>query len=207
MNKIPMKTQSIVYVVDDDKAVCDSIQLFLESVNLPVQTYTSAREFLARYKPSKSSCLLLDIRMPDIDGFELQEYLSQQKSTLPIIIITGHADVPMAVRTMKAGAFDFIEKPFDLPLLLERVQEALRFSQNRFQIQPFQVPKAATDGLTTLTRREREVMKKLVDGKYNKDIAKELNISHRTVEGHRASIMEKLQAKSLSDVIKVGLLA
>jgi FixJ family two-component response regulator len=202
-----MQTQSIVHIVDDDEAVSDSIQLFMESANLSVQTYISAYEFLTRYESSKSGCLLLDVRMPNMDGLELQEQLNQQKFTLPIIFMTGHADVPMAVRAMKAGAFDFLEKPFRFAQLLERVQEALRFSENQCQKQPFQMSKAIAKRLATLTQREREVMTKLADGKHNKEIARELNISYRTVEGHRARLMEKLQTKSLSEVVRIVLLA
>jgi len=136
-----MQTQSIVHIVDDDKAIVHSIQLFLRTAKLFAKTYRSAQEFLASYKPSKSGCLLLDMQMPNMDGLELQEHLNAQNFTLPIIFISGHSEVPLAVRAMKAGAFDFIEKPFSLVVLLERVQDALRFSENQCEKKPFKCQK------------------------------------------------------------------
>jgi len=197
---MPDKT---VLVVDDDTDVRDSLRALLESVGFQVRDFDSGKKLLAEPALKDAGCLIADIRMPDMDGLTLQEELASQKIGLPVIIITGHGDVPLAVRAMKAGALDFIEKPFDDELLLASVKRALALSpQSRNQAH---LAQAAEQHVAQLTARERQVLEQLVAGHSNKVIAYELDISPRTVEIHRAHLMEKMQAKSVSDLVRMAL--
>lgn len=192
-----------ILIVDDDADVRDSLRALLESAGFDVRDFDSAKAVLADGDLARGACLIADIRMPDMDGLALQEELVNRKVGLPVIIVTGHGDVPLAVRAMRAGAVDFIEKPFDDELLLQSIKQALAVGrESRGQASLAQTA-AARIGL--LTERERQVLECLVAGKANKVIAYELDISPRTVEIHRAHVMEKMQARSLSDVVRLAL--
>jgi RNA polymerase sigma factor (sigma-70 family) len=200
-----MAGEPVVFVVDDDQAIRNSLKWLIESVGLLVETYAGANELLRNYYPGRAGCLLLDVRMPGMGGLELQEYLNRHHITLPIIIITGHGDVPMSVRAMKAGAVDFIEKPFNDELLLESIRNALSLDQRQREIQGRRAEIAAR--LALLTPREHEVMRMVTDGRSNKEIAVELGVSAKTVEAHRARVMEKMQAHSLAELVRMVLVA
>jgi FixJ family two-component response regulator len=191
----------IVYVVDDDEAIRDALRLLMKSAGLRVQCCASAEEFLATYRPDVPACLVLDVRMPGMSGLELQHVLNERHIGIPVVIMTGHGDVPMAVRAMKEGAVDFVEKPFKNDVLLERVKDGLKRDVEA-RAKSRHVAEAASR-IASLTQREREVMDLLIQGKRNKTIASELGISNRTVEAHRAKIMEKMQAHSISDIMRV----
>src|SRR5262252_2167344 len=194
-----------ILIVDDDADVRDSLRALLESAGYGVKEFDSAKGVLAEPEISSKSCLIADIRMPDMDGLTLQEELVKRKTGLPVIIVTGHGDVPLAVRAMKAGALDFIEKPFDDELLLASVKRALEYgSRSRDQAS---LAETAASRIAQLTTRERQVLELLVAGRANKVIAYELDISPRTVEIHRAHLMEKMQARSLSDLVRLALAA
>jgi FixJ family two-component response regulator len=199
MSLIPKKGN--VYVVDDDEAVRDSLQWLLEGKDYRVKCFDSAESFLSRYDPREVACLIADIRMDGMTGLELQDRLIERKSPLPIVFITGHGDVPMAIRAMKAGAFDFVEKPFQGQGLLKRIREALvQDAEERCR----QAQRAdAVARMALLSPREREVLERVAAGQYNKVVAAELGISLSTVEIHRKRVMEKLQAESLSDLIRL----
>ncbi|HEY2011439.1 MAG TPA: response regulator FixJ [Rhizomicrobium sp.] len=193
-----------VFIVDDDADIRDSLQLLLEVAGFKVRNFTSAKQFLADAS-SKHGCLIADIRMPDMSGLELQEEVARRHLDLPVIIMTGHGDVPLAVRAMKAGAVDFLEKPFDEEKMLASVRRALEIgSRARSRVAE---ATAAKNLLASLTPRERGVLDKLVQGRSNKVVAYELGISPRTVEIHRAHIMGKMEASSLSDLVRVVLAA
>ena len=193
-----------VFVVDDDADIRDSMKLLLEVAGFKVRSFTSARHFLADREP-KLGCLIADVRMPDMSGLELQVEVSRRHIGLPVIIITGHGDVPLAVQAMKAGAIDFLEKPFDDDLMLASVKRAMEIgSQARSRSAD---AKLAKDLLSALTPRERSVLDRLVQGRPNKIVAHELGISPRTVEIHRAHIMTKMEASSLSDLVRLVLAA
>ena len=194
-----------IFIVDDDFDVRDSLQALLESVGHDVRAFDCAKGVLSESDLPSAGCLIADIRMPDMDGLTLQEELRKMQFGIPVIIITGHGDVPLAVRAMKAGAVDFIEKPFDDQLLLDSVKRALASgSESRDQVS---LARTAENRIASLTAREREVLEQLVAGRPNKIIAYELDISPRTVEIHRAHVMEKMQARSLSDVVRLALAA
>ncbi len=193
----------VVYVVDDDASVRRSLRWLLESVDLAVTTCASAKEFLEVYDEDLAGCLVLDVRMPGMSGLDLQEKIQAQGISVPIIIVTGHADVPMAIRAMKSGAFDFIEKPFNDQLLLERIQEAIaHHSQMRMQTERHQ---ELEQRLAQLTPREKEVMDAVVQGRSNKQIARDLTISLKTVETHRSHLMKKMQANTLSRLVAMAI--
>ncbi len=200
-----MNNKPTVFVVDDDQAIRSSLKWLIESVAMEVKTFESANAFIENYYPGRSGCLLLDVRMPGMSGLELQEYLSEQRITIPVIIITGHGDVPMAIRAMKAGAVDFIEKPFNDELLLESIRHALLLDEQQRDKQS-QKAEIATR-LARLTPREHEVMAMVTGGKANKEIASALGVSAKTVEAHRARVMEKMQATSLADLVRMAMLA
>ncbi len=200
-----MTPELTVHVVDDDAAIRDALRLLLKSSGMRVETHASAEQFLGACRPPVSGCLLVDVRMPGMSGLELQEALAARGIRLPVIVITGHGDVAMAVRAMKAGAVDFIEKPFDNAALLECLRNALARAADTHQHEMKSAEVAAH--LALLTQREREVMQLLIAGKSNKVIAADLAISARTVEVHRARIMEKLKARSLADVVRIALAA
>lgn len=193
-----------VFVVDDDADIRDSMRMLLEVAGFKVRSYTSAKHFLVDDHP-KHGCLVADIRMPDMSGLELQEEVVRRHIDLPIIIITGHGDVPLAVQAMKAGAVDFLEKPFNDDLMLASIRRALEIG-SRARSRATE-SKAAQDLLSALTPRERGVLDKLVQGRSNKLVAHELGISPRTVEIHRAHIMSKMDASSLSDLVRLVLAA
>jgi len=193
--------QSTVYVVDDDDAMRESLTWLIESVGLNVETYASADEFLESYYPGRPGCVLLDVRMPGMSGLELQGHLQKQQVTVPVIMITGHGDVPMAVRAMKSGAIDFIEKPFNDEQLLESIRNALAIDDTRRDEQSFKAEVASR--LAQLTPRESEVMDMVTAGKSNKEIANTLGVSAKTVEAHRAKVMEKMEAGSLAELVRL----
>lgn len=195
--------QSTIHVVDDDEHVRNALAFLITSVDWRVKTYASAQTFIDDYEPSKPECLLLDVRMPGLGGLELQSVLTEHSIHLPIIIVTGHADVPMTVRAMRAGAVDVVEKPFNDRTLLDRIKECLR--RDVAASVAAQERREASALLRRLTHREHEVMELLVAGMRTKAVASELGISIRTAERHRARVMEKLQASSLSDVVKLSL--
>lgn len=194
---------STIYVVDDDEAVRDSLRWLLEANGYAVQSFASAEAFLESYEPDRVGILIVDVRMPGMSGLELQEVLIARHAPLPIVFITGHGDVPMAVSTMKKGAVDFLEKPFnegDLRSIVsrmlteahERVREALE-QRNQETL------------LGRLTAREQQVLERIVAGRLNKQIAGDLSISIKTVEAHRANIMEKLEVTTVADLMKIAL--
>jgi FixJ family two-component response regulator len=195
-----MNAPPTVFIIDDDQAVRDAVGLLLQTAGLVVETFPSAAVFLESTAVRRPGCLVLDVRMPGMSGLDLQKQLQQQGCRTPIIFMTGHGDVPMAIRAMKAGAFDFIEKPFQGEALLGRVREALQLDtlERRRQVRRA----AALERLALLSPREREVLERVATGQYNKVIAAELGISLSTVEIHRKRVMEKLQAGSLSDLIR-----
>ncbi|HLT91151.1 MAG TPA: response regulator FixJ [Woeseiaceae bacterium] len=192
-----------VFVVDDDEQIRKAMRFLLASAGLKAEAYASGSEFLESFDPSRPGCLVLDIRMPGLGGLELQERLAETGSGLPIIFVTGHADVPMAVEAMQKGAFDFVQKPFRDEELLERINAAL--ARDR-EVRSTQAARAdIARRLETLTAREREVMELVVTGKPNKVIAWELGVSQRTVEIHRARVMEKMKARSLAELVRMTL--
>jgi two-component system response regulator FixJ len=199
-----MAVQPIVHVVDDDRAVRDSLSFLMKSVGFESMAYDSAEAFLAKADLNRPGCLIVDIRMQGMSGLELQQLLNERSSKLPVIIITGHGDVPMAVQAMKAGAVDFLEKPYDNQLLIARIRQCLQ-QISKEQDKENRVAKAKSR-LAQLTPRELEVMNLLVAGKHNKAIADDLDISVRTAEAHRSKVMKKLHAESLSDIVRVALL-
>jgi two-component system response regulator FixJ len=200
-----MESEQQVFIVDDDEAVRESLAALLTSFDYATITFPSALHFLARCDRNASGCLIADVRMPDMDGLELQEKVGADFPNLAVVIITGHGDVPVAVRAMKAGAVDFIEKPFTEEMILETVKTALGQS-GKAKRQPAELGDGVSR-LDQLTPREREVLEGLVAGLPNKTIAYDLGISARTVEVHRARVMEKMQARSLSVLVRIALAA
>ena len=194
-----------VLIVDDDGDVRESLRALLESAGYSVREFDHANKVLADPAISQGACLIADIRMPDMDGLQLQEELNRRQIGLPVIIITGHGDVPLAVRAMKAGAIDFMEKPFDGEFMLDTVRQALTVSMQTGS--QAAVAELAQGRVALLTPREKEVLQHLVAGHANKIIAYELSISPRTVEIHRGHLMEKMQARSLSNLIQMALAA
>lgn len=188
-----------VFVVDDDSAMRNSLAWLLESVGLQVKTYASATEFLKTYAADQPGCLVVDVRMPGMSGLELQERLKDHRVQLPMIVITGHGDIPMAVRAMKAGAIDFFEKPFNDQVVIERIQQCLESDRKRREERAECIVFARR--VATLTKREMEVFERVLAGKSNKLIAHELEISGKTVEVHRARMMDKLGADSLAQLV------
>jgi FixJ family two-component response regulator len=197
-------SRPLIHIVDDEPDVRDALAMLVRSVGYLAQTYASADEFLARYRSGQAGCLLVDVRMPGMSGLELLERLSRQDPALPAIVMTGHGDVPMAVRAMKAGAFDFVEKPFNDQVLLDRLAEAI--AQARRSRDMAAERRLAAARYEQVTPREREVMASIVAGRLNKLIADDLGLSVRTVEIHRAHIMEKMQAASLSALVRMAML-
>lgn len=196
--------QPTVYLIDDDKAVREALSYSLTQAGLNVIPFSTAEAFLDYCHPDLAGCVVLDVRMPDMSGLELQKILNARRIPLPIIFITGHGNVPMSVQALKAGALDFLEKPFATNVLLERIQEALAL--DRRQRDEHAVMATVCDRYSRLTPREREVMNLVVKGKTNKEIAKELAISYRTVEKHRAWLMERMGAQNLADLCAMATL-
>lgn len=194
-----------VYIVDDDEAVRESLSVLLEATGHRVRAFGLAKDFLDAAPALQVGCLIADIRMPEMDGLELQRTLNEQNLHFPMIVITGHGDVPLAVRAMKAGALDFIEKPFATTTILASVEAALARIEAAGQRDP--IAGAALAKLELLSPREREVLEGLLAGLPNKTIAYDLAISPRTVEIHRARVMDKMGARSLSELIRLALAA
>jgi two-component system response regulator FixJ len=200
-----MQTDAIVHVVDDDVAVRQSLAFLLSSDGLPVRVHESAETFLASVADVASGCIVTDVRMPGMDGIEFLKQLGQRGWACPVIVMTGHADVPLAVEAMKQGAVDFIEKPFDDVVLLSAIRSAMERRNEAAQASAHAGEVAAR--IAALSERERQVMEGLVAGKANKVIAYNLGISHRTVEIYRANVMTKMQAGSLSELVRLALQA
>ncbi len=196
-----MTKESTVFIVDDDQEVREAIALLMQSIELPALTYTSAQEFLDQFDPQHPGCLVLDVRMKGMSGLALQEHLKTLPLAPPVIIITGHGDVPMAVQAVQNGASNFIEKPFNEQTLLDSIHRALEedAQQRGKAIKLAEIQKK----LDLLTKRERQVIDQVVKGKRNKTIASELHITQSTVEAHRAKAMEKLAANSLSELMRI----
>jgi two-component system response regulator FixJ len=196
--------EPMVYVVDDDQAVRDSLGLLLRSMGLEARLFESGQAFLDALEPDWCGCLVLDIRMPGMSGMELHERLRETHNTLPVIFVTGHGDVPMAVEAMHNGAFDFIQKPFRDQELLDRINQALSWDAEHRSEEDLR--RRVQERFATLTPRECEVMEWVVRGLANKVIAMDLELSQRTVEIHRARVMEKMHARSLADLVRMSLL-
>jgi RNA polymerase sigma factor (sigma-70 family) len=200
-----MADEPLVLLIEDDDAVRDALQSLLGSADYAVMAFASGEDFLGAYPVERAGCILLDLRLPGMDGHQVQHALNDRDNELPVILITGHGDVSSAVKAMKSGAFDFIEKPFKDQDLIERLKQALAHGK---EVRQRSTLKAEIDSrIDRLTPREHEVFRHLVMGQPNKVIAYELGISPRTVEIHRARVMEKLRARSLSDVVRIALSA
>jgi two-component system response regulator FixJ len=198
-----MADDACIHVIDDDAAVRGSLTFLFEAAGFPVQSYGSAAAFLDAVATLGAGCVLTDVRMPDFDGLALQRRLTELGVAMPVIVMTGHADVPIAVQALKEGAFDFIEKPFDDERLLAAVRGALEAGRQRWG--KAAELEAVTTRLASLTPREREVLDGLVAGNPNKTIAYDLGTSPRTIEVHRARVMEKMQARSLAELVRMVL--
>jgi FixJ family two-component response regulator len=194
-----------VFVVDDEAVMRDSLRWLIESTGLRVETYADAPAFLAAIRPNMPGCVILDVRMPGMSGLDLQAELLRRGIDLPAIVVTGHAEVPMAVQAVKAGAIDFIEKPFSDQLLLDRVRQGLELDQRQREARERRTEASRRLGL--LTHREREVLDHVVAGKANKEIAAALQLSPKTVEVHRAHVMEKMQVSSVAELVRLTMLA
>ncbi len=194
-----------IYIIDDDEAIRDSLAIVLGALDWEVKTFGSAREFLERFDSAATGCVVADVRMPGMGGLELQARLAERCPEVPVIVMTGHGDVPMAVRAMKAGAADFIEKPFDAEALIERIRQVMERRRARGEAE------VATTEMQTrlarLTARERDVLRHLLEGKPNKVVAHDLGISPRTVEIHRARVMEKMGTQNVSQLVRLVLSA
>lgn len=203
VSKTAKERAAAVFIVDDDEAVRNSLRLLVKSVGLTAATFASAQEFLSSYDPSHPGCLVLDVRMPGMSGIELQQHLNLRGAVIPVIFITGHGDIPMAVEAMQQGAFDFLQKPFRDQDLIDRIQRALEKDRaSRVELSERQRIRERRDSLTP---REREVLELVTSGKPNKVMAADLGLSQRTVEIHRARVMEKMGASSLAQLVRMVL--
>ena len=198
------KRKPVIYIVDDDDGMRRALTVLMTTVGYQPMAFARPSEFLAKYDPNQPSCLVLDVRMPEMSGLEVQQQLNRNGALLPVILVTGHGDIPMAVQAMKDGAFDFLQKPFRDQDLLDRINAALKQdAQNRESVDRLADLRARAESLTP---REREVMGHVVDGKANKVIAIDLGLSERTVEIHRANVMEKMGARSVAHLVKMHLM-
>jgi two-component system, LuxR family, response regulator FixJ len=200
-----MAAEGCVYVVDDDEAVRDGLSGLLDAGGYTCRTFSAAQEFLQAAPTLRPGCVIVDIRMPAMDGLELQRRLAAQGLSFPLIVITGHGDVALAVRAMKAGAVDFIEKPFGAKMILESTKNAMSHVAEPQEANALEVTAKAR--VESLSRREREVLQGLLAGLANKSIAYDLGLSPRTVEVHRGRLMQKMRARSLSELVRLGLAA
>ncbi len=190
-----------VFIVDDNQAVRTLLTDLIDSVGIKVQSYATASDFLSDYSAELLGCLILDIRMPGMSGLELQQELNRRESNLPIILMSGHGDIPMAVQAMREGALDFIQKPFRNQELLDMVNRALEICEKQQNDQ--NQTQSIKQRIHSLTSREHQVMQMIVDGKTNKVIAVDLGLSQRTIEVHRANVMHKLEAHSMADLVRI----
>ncbi len=202
-----MPTKAVIHVIDDDEAVRDSLAFLFDSADLPVTTHESAVAFLANLPEQVGGCIVTDVRMPEMSGLDLLTDLRSRGVGAPVVIITGHGDVPLAVEAMKAGAFDFLEKPFDDERLLEIVRRALQAPCRTSGAAASEEQAEVRTRIARLSQRERQVLKRLVEGQLNKTIAWELGISARTVEVYRAKLMAKMEANAFADLVRMALLA
>lgn len=196
-----MSDKQTVFVVDDDEGVREGLAFLLGTVDLPFETFSSAIDFLEAYEPSMTGCLVLDIRMPRMTGLDLQKKLKEQQSTLPIIFITGHGDIPMAVEAMRRGAMDFVRKPFREQDLLDRINEA--FESEAESRKHYANRQRLLSKIELLTEREKQVFQRVTDGEMNKVIGFDLGISERTVEVHRSQVMKKLGVRTLAQLVRI----
>ena len=200
-----MSQKPTVFIVDDDAAVRDSLSLLMRAADLLAEAFSGAREFLSQVTDDRPGCLVLDVRMPEVDGLQLQKQLAARGSRLPIIMLTGHGDVPMAVQALRAGALDFIPKPFDSKVLLARIQEAIDLDG---RTRKKHLDRAAIEArFERLSPREREVLDRIVDGLPSKSIAAALGSSFNTVQNQRASILKKLEAESVADLVRMVMIS
>lgn len=188
-----------VFVIDDDRTIRDALQWLFESIEIPVETFVSAAHFFEHYNPERPGCLIIDVRMPGMSGLELLGHLKLKKCQLPVIVITGHGDIPMAVRAIKAGAVNFISKPVDEQYLIDLIQQLFR---QKLPPDPLVSAEHIMECFASLSSREREIILLLTEGKLNKQIAFDLNISLSTVEMSRSKIMKKMQVKTLAQLIR-----
>jgi FixJ family two-component response regulator len=197
------RRKPVIYIVDDDDGMRRALTVLMTTVGYQPVAFARPAEFLAKYDPNQASCLVLDVRMPEMSGLEVQQQLNRSGALIPVILMTGHGDIPMAVQAMKDGAFDFLQKPFRDQELLDRINAALKQdAQNRESVERLADLRQRSESLTP---REREVMALVVDGKANKVIAIDLGLSERTVEIHRANVMEKMAARSVAHLVKMHL--
>lgn len=199
-----MASDPIVYIIDDDDSVRESLEFLIDCAGLRVRVFVSADAFLAASPPLEGACLVTDVRMPGTNGIELLDALRMRHGQIPIIVMTGHADVPLAIQAMKSGAADFIEKPFDNHILLSSIRKAISEQSSAAEVRA--ESERLSERIATLSVREREVMEALVEGKANKAIAFDLGISARTVEVYRANAMMKMHAKTLSDLVRMAMI-
>jgi two-component system, LuxR family, response regulator FixJ len=198
------KRKPVIYIVDDDDGMRRALTVLITTIGYQAVAFAKPTEFLAKYDPSQPACLVLDVRMPEMSGLEVQQHLNKAGSMLPVILVSGHGDIPMAVQAMKDGAFDFLQKPFRDQELIDRINGALKLdAQNRESVDRLADLKARE---RSLTPREREVLVLVVDGKANKVVAIDLGLSERTVEIHRANVMEKMGARSVAHLVKMHLM-
>ncbi|MHC4995176.1 MAG: response regulator transcription factor [Planctomycetota bacterium] len=203
LKKTPAQTQATIFVIDDEEAMRESMEILLEDSGLPVETFASADDFLEQRAGSAYGCAIVDVRMPGMDGVELQEALRERGVKLPTIMVTAHGDVSLAVRAMQAGAFDFLEKPCEREVLLDRVTKAVAEDDRRRERDV--LVSEYSRRYERLSARESEVMKLVVQGLLNKQAAAELGISIKTIEVHRARVMEKMEAESLAELVKMAI--